>query len=195
MNRPLIIDGKLHSPYFTFIKDAGRIGDTKLLRILEIDDYKPTEDINDSHHHLYIVRDGEWTHIVDDWSYTLWHSQLFLINIRKLASNYDVFSFMVGDSDFSFEIEYHRGGRLERHYVFDQPQFGNGEVRDDIGKKFEIESEIKLGEEPQNYLWRIANTLKISSNYSQKEISIFSKPYERNEVSISPWRHRLINRN
>ncbi|MDU9047261.1 MAG: hypothetical protein Q3M30_00310 [Candidatus Electrothrix sp. Rat3] len=199
MNRPLIIDDRLHAPYFTFIKEEGKLSVTKLLQTLEIEGYKSTEYVEDFNHYFFIVRDGKWTHIIDDWYYTLWHSKPFLSNIRKLASNYEIFSFMIGDSDNSFEIEYHRGGQMMRHFIFDQSPFGNGEVKEDLGKKFEIESKIKIGDDPLNHLWSIADSLGINSNHKQDEIDIFTKPYKRHDASNkrqgaskSCWWHRFI---
>ena len=69
--------------------------------------------------HVVFANDSEWTHIADDFRYTLWYSPQTAEVIAKLSTNYDVFRSSIGDIDDSFEFEYHHDGKLARKFVFE----------------------------------------------------------------------------
>jgi len=70
-NDMLYIEGRLHAPYFIFIKCARRYSDAERLQKLGVDSYQKLEPQQRAKSCLYLTEDSEWAHLMDDWLYTL----------------------------------------------------------------------------------------------------------------------------
>ncbi len=92
--------------------------------------------------HIVFANDSEWTHIADDFGYTLWHSSKTAKAITELSKHYDIFRNSIGDIDDSFEFEYYQSGELVRKFDFDDDVFNKTQiVTADIGPKLAGEPE------------------------------------------------------
>src|SRR5687768_2423805 len=101
-----IIGGILHAPFFIFIEGGQRYSDKQLLELLDLRGYQPCEAPSIHSRSLAITEDARWTHIADDWFYTLWHSRTIRARIAELGQTHEIFTCSVGDSDHSFNFEY-----------------------------------------------------------------------------------------
>ena len=103
MAEHLLIKGVLHAPHFTFFRCAGVCSAAYLLRALGLEGYRPTTggDFVVGRPSLFLAEDDAWIHLMDDWSYTLWHSPEFRKQVSAFAAGCEVFSFWVGDADQS----------------------------------------------------------------------------------------------
>ena len=192
MGYPQILDGQLHAPFFVFIRDWNVEDDQSALRVFGLEGYSSSQKVGDHDCYITFSKHGEWTQIADDWYYTLWHSRAFLDAVREIASTHEVFLFMVGDADFSFEIEYHKAGKLMRQFINDQPPFGSGKVLSDVGDPFPPESKITLGADPLRELWSIAASIGCPTTIQRSDLRLYSKRYERDAVNECPWDNRIL---
>jgi hypothetical protein len=192
MGNPHIIDARLHAPFFVFIRDWDVDSDQSVLSAFGLDGYSPSTAASDHESYIALSNQGGWLQISDDWYYSLWHSQAFLDAVRVIARSHEVFLFMIGDADLSFEIEHHKAGVLQRQFIFDQPPFGDGKVLSDIGTQFPMESEITLGQEPLPTLWSIVESIGIPTTIELDNLRIYSKPYNRDSVSECAWEKRVL---
>ena len=193
MEYPQILNGQLHAPFFVFIRDWHVDDDQSALRIFGLEGYSSGRKVGAHDCYIALSKHGDWTRIADDWYYTLWHSQAFLGAVREIASSHEVFLFMVGDADYSFEIEHHKAGNLKRQFIYDQPPFGSGKVLSDVGDPFPQESKITLGEDPLPELWSIAASIGYPTTTQGRELHLYSKRYERGAANECPWDNRILN--
>lgn len=77
--------------------------------------------------HIVFANDHAWTHIADDYFYSLWHNPQIANAIATLSTQYDVFWSMIGDSDDSFAFESYQGGTLVRKYVYERDTVTEGD--------------------------------------------------------------------
>src|SRR4051812_29631299 len=114
MSESLIIRGRLHAPYFIFVRGEGRYSDADLLRLFGLTAYRltnrPTKLPRRLERHVILADDGPWVMVADDWYYTLWHMPSTRPAIQALGQSCDVFACSVGDCDHSFDFVYYRGG-------------------------------------------------------------------------------------
>jgi hypothetical protein len=134
---PFLRWGHLHTPFMIYIRSYNSISDQDFLNLFRLQGYhKSSPPLPGLHWHVVFANDSEWTHIADDFRYTLWHSPQTTDVITELSQHYDVFRCSIGDIDDSFEFAYYRDGDLIRKFVFEHNVFkGTKIVTEDIGAK------------------------------------------------------------
>ena len=143
----MYLDGNtFFSPFYMFIKDNHQLEDEELLEQLGLTNYQLLQDATESRKCLYITEDNNWKHLMDDWSYTLWHNKDIRNRLRELSQRFDVFYCSIGDYDESFDFVYCQQGMEKRKYVVEDPFYNGGEVTENIGQALKAE-EIALEEE------------------------------------------------
>jgi hypothetical protein len=168
-----IYDGKLWSPHFVFLADT-TLSDRALLGLFRLDNYVPTATADLGVDYLGISRDEAWTHIVDNFGYTHWHSKVFSRHFASLSGRMDVFYFMMGDSDMSFELSLYRRGSLVRHVRWDDPHYTGGHLVADFGTPLEFEESISRGHDPYDGLLQVAAGLGIQTDYSAHQFRLYA---------------------
>jgi hypothetical protein len=166
--------GYLHAPFFIFIRCVGAYSDAELLRRFGLAGYKRVPVPPDSGPHVCLTEDSQWTHIADDWCYTLWHDPCTRDTIAEMAKEHDVFAGSVGDCDHSWEFVYYRQGRLLRKHVVEDPHFRGGIVVEEIGIPLEGEAGAMKRSHELESLLAIATSLGIDVLHSTKEIRVYS---------------------
>ncbi len=179
MNQLRIIEGHIHSPYFIFIKQSKRYTDIEILTLLGIKDFLPTTHIKSTDRVVHITDDGNWTHVIDDWLYTQWHSKSVFNHIEKLAKKHDIFTCSVGDSDSSYDFHYFKNGKLVRRYIYDDPKFDGGFVSEDYGIPIRGEEKALQKCDELNKVLSVAQLVGIEIKHQASQIRSFSKPYSK----------------
>jgi hypothetical protein len=120
-----------------YVRSHNRLSDEYFMRLFGLQDYyKVFPPLPFLGLHVVFANDNEWTHIADDYGYTLWHSPKTVEAIEMLSKSYDVFRNSLGDIDDSFEFEYYQNGELVRKFVFKHDVFKKTEfIAVDIGRK------------------------------------------------------------
>ena len=165
--------GSFHSPFFIFIKGLNHLSDEQILEFLEFDNCKIRNIEDDIKQSLFITRDKEWVHIMDNWWYNLWHSDSFRKKIDKLGEKYDLFYCSMGDCDYSFDVTYYKNGLLRRKYIVDDPDFKGGELIENIGKPLPFEEENLKNIGQGSKIISIAKSIGIETNHKLEEISCY----------------------
>ena len=123
-NYPFFKWGDLHTPFMIYIRSRNGLSDKDFLKLFGLNDYhKVAPPLSPLGSHVVFANDNEWTHIADDYRYTLWYSPKTAEAIEELSKIYDVFRNSIGDIDDSFEFEYYQNGKLIRKYSFEDDVF------------------------------------------------------------------------
>ncbi|MBE2225625.1 MAG: hypothetical protein IAF02_29075 [Anaerolineae bacterium] len=134
---PFLKWGYLHTPFMIYVRSYNSISDQDFLKLLGLQGYqKAHPPLPDIKWHVVFANDSEWTHIADDFRYTLWHNPKTDEAIAKLSQSYDLFHCSIGDIDNSFDFAYYRNSKLVRRFVFENDVFKKTEiVTENIGAK------------------------------------------------------------
>jgi hypothetical protein len=170
----LFIQGKLHSPYFIFVRAGDRWSDAHLLNHFGLSGYRPTQSLKHFSRYAVFADDGQWTMIADDRFYTLWHMPSTRPSLEALGMSYDVFACSVGDCDQSFDFVYYSGGRLIRRYVVADPDFSGGSVVENTGSPLPGETTALRETNELKQVLGIAASLGIRIDYTQRDIRVYS---------------------
>jgi hypothetical protein len=165
--------GRLWSPHFVFLADTA-LDDRALLGLFRLDHYVPTATADLGVDYLGISRDEAWTHIVDNFGYTHWHSKVFSTQFDSLSCRMDIFYFMMGDSDMSFELSLYRRGSLVRHVRWDDPHYTGGHLAAESGTPLQLEDSISRGHDPYDGLMQVAAGLGIQTDYSTHHFRLYA---------------------
>jgi len=140
---PFLKWGFLHTPFMIYVRSYNKLSDDDFMKVLGLRDYqKMSPPLPSICWHVVFANDSEWTHIADDFRYTLWHSPKTAEVIERYSKSYDIFRCSIGDIDESFEFEYYQNGNLIRKLVFEHDVFKNTKtVIVDIGTKLPGEPE------------------------------------------------------
>lgn len=174
MVEALFVSGRLHSPYFIFVRDEGNLSDADLLRLFGLAAYRPTRTPEHFGRHAVLANEGPWTMIADDWCYTLWHLRSTRPTLEELGRSYDLFAGSVGECDHSFDFVYYSGGRLARRYVVEDPEFRGGSVVEDAGAPLPGESAAFKEKDELNIVLGVAASLGIRTEYAAHEIRVYA---------------------
>ncbi|MEM9347459.1 MAG: hypothetical protein AAGB26_12655 [Planctomycetota bacterium] len=193
-NHPYIHNGKLHTAYALFFRTFGKEAPEQILEELGLTQYHHLSSDNRSGKCITAADDGEWLHICDDYSYDYWYDPEVLLATRRVANRYDTLMLTFPDIDNFYEIEYWQGGTIRRRIHKEDAPFGIGSfgfMFGRIGKKLPGESLIKYRKDPCDGLWKVAESLGISTDYETMELQIFvdNSPHKANHYSIIQARH------
>jgi len=112
-----------------YVRSYNTLSDQDFMKLLGLQGYhKASPPLSWDVSHVVFANDSEWTHIADDYGYTLWHSPKTAGAIAELSASFDIFRNSIGDIDYSFEFEYHQSGKLVRKFVFDHDVFKGTEI-------------------------------------------------------------------
>lgn len=174
-----LVNKSFFAPYYIFIKDESKLSDAQLLQKLGLNSYKLIKSREDKEIEeynkrcLYITEDGKWTHLMDNWYYTLWHHKVLKTWIKDLSKEFDIFCCSVGDFDYSFDFVYYRLGILEREYVVEDPKINGVNVVKNNGETFEIEPLALAKKDPLEKVLTIAEWLGIGIQHNLETIRCY----------------------
>lgn len=176
MANSVFVHGKLHTPYFIFVRCAGVLSDADLLNRFDLSRYKqrPSHDAPDFGPYAILADAAPWKLVADDWLYTLWHKPTTRPAIAELGKRYDVFACSVGDCDHSFDFFYYHNSELVRKYVVDDPDFQGGKVVENVGSRLPGEAAAFKHEGEQRIVLAIAASLGIKTDYTEPDIRIYA---------------------
>lgn len=181
----LIKNNSFFAPYYIFIKEGHKLKEKELFERLELLDYNLILDkwksdakilLDLKKRYLFLTQVENWTHLMDDWMYTLWHDTNFKDNVTKLSEHFDIFCCSVGDVDDSFDFKYFENGKLKREYIVEDPKFRGGEVTKNFGIPF-IGEEIALNKkkEPLDKVLSIAQLVGINTKHQLGKIKCYAR--------------------
>jgi hypothetical protein len=168
-----IYDHRPWSPYFVFVKSI-EMTDRGILEALRLPAYVRIPSMEHRFDYLAIGRDSHWTHVADNYGYTHWHSKDFRDAVSELAARLEVFSFSVGDSDMSFDLQLYRSGHLVRRFVWEDRDYSGGRLQEQFGSPLEFETTIPCGKDPLDGLWRVASALGIECDYTKLNLMLYA---------------------
>lgn len=156
-----IVNGIPCSPYFVFIRDISDYDDLDVLKLLEFESFEEIEmmEFMDDHDCIYLSRDRNWTHIMDNSNYTFWCSSPMHERIERLGRKYEIFTCMVGDVDQSYEFRYYRGGVKIREHIVESPNYSDEVVKVNYGVPLDVEKDVLQLEDPLDRVIQIAQSL------------------------------------
>lgn len=168
-----LFEGKPWSPHFVFLADVA-LDDRDVLDLFGLANYVQINTVDGRFDYLGISRDERWVHIVDNFGYTHWHSKVFSTQFSRLSLSMDVFYFVMGDSDMSFEMSLYQRGLLARHVHWDDPHYTGGHLAAESGIPLPFEDMIPRGHDPYEGLLRVASGLGIQTDYSTHHFQLYA---------------------
>ncbi len=176
-SRAEILDGineNYFSPYRIFIKSGSELTDDEILNHLGIKDYKlETEKPDWKSRYLFLSENDGWVHLMDDWSYSLWHNKTIRNNIQSLSQRFEIFTCSIGDIDNSFDFTYLKNGEIIRQYIAEDPNFKKLVIVKNIGKPFPIETEALKLKDTAKKVTMIAKHLGLNLNYTKDQMRVY----------------------
>lgn len=164
-----------HSPYFIFINGLSDKSDVEVLSLLELhtaEKVEHNESLMDKEC-IYISRDANWVHIMDNWFYSHWHSKELRQKIDELGKKQEIFTCSIGDCDLSFDFKYFAEGRKLREYIVQSPNFNNQIIMTDSGVPLPAENIGVKKKDPLDKVMYIARSLGIVLPGRKQEISCY----------------------
>lgn len=174
MTESLFDCGRLHAPYFIFVRGEGKYSDSDLLRLFGLSSYRPTKLPRRLGRYAILAGDGPWTMIADDWYYTLWHMPSTRPALQELGRSCDVFAGSVGECDHSWDFVYYSGGHLVRRYVVADPDFRGGSVAENTGTPLCGETAAFAEEDELRIVLAVAASLGIRTDYTPQDIRLYA---------------------
>lgn len=165
------------SPFYIFIKNGFKMSDQELFTQLGLNNCKldkyidrefPTKD-----RYCYLTEQDSWTHLMDDWSYSLWHHKTIRNNIEKLSQKFDIFYCSVGDIDESFDFVFYERGKLRRKYIVEDPKFNGGDLVENIGTPFPGEEVVLKIKDDIERVLKIARLVGVRIEHKQDKIRCY----------------------
>lgn len=170
------------SPYLIFINGGFWMSDAEIMEKLGLAGYELVTNKKEREkkeipfkRYIFITEDDEWTHIMDDWSYHLWHNKTIRKRLQVLSRDFEIFCCSVGDVDDSFDFRHYQNGEIVREYVVEYPQFKGGVVTKDFGKPFPAETEALQEKEIYVKVTMIAKSLGINLHHSKEKVRVYGK--------------------
>lgn len=166
-------DQSLFAPFFIFIRGTGWT-DRQLLSYFGLVDYHRNVSPTLSQHCIFLMEDDTWTHIADDWHYTLWHSPAVHTAISRLTRTHDVFTCLVGDVDQSFAFSYAANGSQVRTYKIESPDYQSLITVINEGTPLPGEESALALSDPLAKVMALARSLGIDTVHQPENIRIYS---------------------
>ncbi|MFK7904949.1 MAG: hypothetical protein AB8B69_07485 [Chitinophagales bacterium] len=185
-----LIKNTFCSPYFIFIKEGFKITDQELLQRLDLKGYELVTDKEvkqselEGKWTLFLTEDSQWTHLMDNWFYTLWHDTKLRNRIKNLSADFDIFYCYGGDCDESLGFVYYQNGALVREYIVEDPNFRGSKVVRDFGAPFTIEKTVSEETNPFFRVLSIAKSIGIDIQHRLEDIRPYRKLKEVPETFI-----------
>ncbi len=186
MSSPMIFEGRIHAPYFIFVRCGHDLIADQILQKFGLSSYQRNKEVPLFQRYAILADADGWLLLADDWFYTLWHRSSTGTAISELAREYDLFACSVGDCDESFDFLYYESAQLIRKYVCIDPDFRGGSVLEDFGEP--MAGEAKAFHHPQaleqpraiqgkdklSLVMEIASSLGIRTHFREDEIQIYA---------------------
>ena len=128
MDTLAVVDLRVWSGHFVFVRDAGALSDYEFLEALELRGYTRAADARSDCRTAYIMRAADWSGYADDWYYTAYNSTGIRDAVSRLGSRFEVLRIAIGDADQSFEFYHFIHGALRRAFHFEDI-FGRTSVK------------------------------------------------------------------
>lgn len=175
--------GWVHAPYFIFVRQRGCLSDIELLARLGLRGPWRRRELPrywwfGQQPGILVANDAEWTHVMDNWLYRLWHMKDIRDRIARLGTECDVFTCSVGDADDSYDFEYRAQGRLvrKREVVPDRWPF-TVMLETELGEPLPIEASLwtETGDRGDlELLMRMASSLGIETRADRLSFRYYS---------------------
>lgn len=175
MTDRLLYDGRLHSPFFIFIRQPHGYSEAEILARFELSSYQRTTASSFRGRHAIMCDAGDWTMLADDWYYTLWHMKTTRPAIEAIAEYHELYACSEGDCDRSFDFLHYHKGRLVRKYVVSSPSFSDRVVAHDFGTPLPGEAAL-LKDDGYNIGIELAATLGIQTRFTHEELRVYALP-------------------
>lgn len=170
---PVLVEGRLHAPYFLFLHCQGLFTDRQLLHQFGLTNYipaKPTRPIQQS---AILADAGGWCLLADDWYYTLWHKETTRPVLAQMGQSFDVFACSVGDCDRSFDFVYYRDGRLVRKYIVHSPRYTDQIVVENVGEPLPGEATAFKESDEINLVLGVAASLGLKVKFEERDFRVY----------------------
>ena len=195
---PEVANGVLHAPFFIFIKDVGDYSDQQLLELTGASDYQPLGVIDPSqvlsYRYICFLRDDAgWTHVIDDWWYSLWHQKCLRGNLVGASEKHTIFACSVGDCDESYGFQLYQAGQIVRDYEVQSPGYSDRIVSVDDGALLDGEEHVdKCKDDGLDIVLAIARSQGIDLNHEAKKIHTYVHPKPRPNLSLDGAIHNFF---
>jgi len=169
--------GHLSQPFFIFIRAKGKLSDQDVLKRLGIADFIRVDWVPDvgSKPYVLVTDDSEWIHIMDNWSYSLWHDPEVRDCIAQIGAEFETYACSIGDADRGFDFVYYLDGDLRRKYVVQSPNYNDRVVTEDIGDPLSGEAEALRHKDEWGIVLELAVSLGINIQHDLSRIRIYQK--------------------
>ena len=180
MDSPRIVDGRVRSGHFVYVRDSGTLSEVEFLGALGLRGYTPDREAHFPWcHYAHIMRASDWSAYADDGFYTAYNFAGISDAVARLGRSYAVLRTAIGDADHSFEFYHFVGGTLRRGFHFDDDHGGRRSIVLDSGSPLRCESAFQLGSNPWPFMCAVADEIGIDSRAMSASVSTYSKPYQK----------------
>ena len=182
-----------HSPYFIFIRGVENKSDQTILELFGFNQIEPTSNdlVSEDEHCIYLYREKEWVHLMDNFYYTHWHSNQFKARIKELGKQYEIFTCRLKDVDESYDFKYFKHGELKRNYMSESPNYSDVDVTVNFGEKMNGELDVLSIKEDIDYPIVVAKELGIKLAKSKDHILCYKVILKFQAVEVKERKNML----
>lgn len=148
LKKYFLSNGKMFydTPFYLSIKTRNEIDVFNILNengienIKEVYEQKPRE----NQYEFYLAKNFDSIVIMDNWYYSFYHLNCLIPFSESIGKKYDLFQFVVGDSDHSFGFKKYKHGKLIRNYQVDNPSYRKDDLRIRVDVGIPLKGENKF---------------------------------------------------